>query len=728
MKKTGILFTLLVMADLAAASAFENQELLDSKVDSINAHRGVEIGGSIRAVAQASHFSTDMDKYAVDQMPDVERDEMAVADLDFHFRPFENVRANVMFRFGAGMQEYFSSPSKTMSVGWANVEGNIGNSFYWVVGDFRQQYSPLTLFAPGIDIMYEPTIFARKRHMAQKQELLEGNQRNLQGVNLQFRQNLGEALGEVRAEALFARLNRTTVLDFSGAEGNVFPNGNSAGSSQASNTDKWLGAANLELLPLNKNLYLGVTPMYVFDNENTYSYTYRHEDMDVVNPYVLEPINPYEVDPQKTLIFSGRVGADLAGIMGNKNLTLDLVGEYARSSDELHSHTVVPVIDATTGVQAVDPTTNDLMEKEVDETETQNGSAILVTLNAGYKVENSVSALLTVDFIRNDSSWYNNLAQSPQFFARRILNSDKDRNTVRYGVNSPLYSTFDALYNYTPKFSPVTTSMQVDGNGMADGYSDSYDIAPINKNSWNADIYGRTQLALLATMFDPAIQLTLPNGLATSNRQGVRGVLTLGWKDIAEAQGLFSMFNQVAPLTGFKEASFTEFGGGAKVDIFKMLGFKLPLEISGSYKHSERGVEFDATSDKAEFKSNFINAGLYVQYLPRLGITAGLQYISSEYNAFEGALSGLRAPLLKSDQMQWMVGLDYTLASNAWFSLNYGIISVANEYNTAALVAAASSEGAYNMPVYYDVTKDASGKFKNEFTQSIIEASINVEF
>jgi hypothetical protein len=36
----------------------------------------------------------------------------------------------------------------------------------------------------------------------------------------------------------------------------------------------------------------------------------------------------------------------------------------------------------------------------------------------------------------------NNLAQSPQFFARRILNTDKDGAQIKYGVNAPLYSFF----------------------------------------------------------------------------------------------------------------------------------------------------------------------------------------------------------------------------------------------------------------------------------------------
>lgn len=732
MKKFLIAF-LACAATVPAATEWQTQEKLDAKVDSINAKRGVEIGGKIRAIAQASYFDTDNDPTGINKMPDVERNEMANADIDFHFRPYEFVRANVMLRFGAGMQEYFSSASKTMSVGWINVEGNIGNSFYWVVGDFREQYTPLTLFNPGVEILYEPTIFARKRHMAESQELLEGNQRNLQGANLQFRHSFGSSLGELRAEALAARLNRTSVLDLTGAEGNILPNDTIAGSSLASNMDKWLVAANFELLPLNKNLLIGVTPMYIFDNEDSYSYTYRHPDNDLSADYELTSINPYDTDPQKTVIVSGRVGGDVAGFLGNKNLVLDLVAEYAYSSDEIFTHTEAPAVDAATGLQLTDES-GEVLYTDVANSEKLNGSALLVNLNLGYKTADSWGALLGVDVVRNDSNWFNNVAQSPKFFARRILNSDKDGNTIKYGVNSPLYSTFDALYNYAPKYAPATTTLKTDDGGIRDGQSESYNIAPFNKSSWKSNVYGRSQLALIESLSDPAVQLSLPNGLATTNRQGARANLTLNWKDYAEVQGLFSTFSQVSPLIGFKEASYLEFGGGAKVDVFKMLGFQKPLELSGSYKHSERKVDTDnwaslgLVDGTAELKSDFINAGLYVQYLPRLGFTAGLQYINTEYNTFDGLISGLVAPKTTSKQMQWMVGLDYSLANNAWLSVNYGIISVTNEYNTASLVAAGSSDGAYNLPSYYDVSTDVTGKFKHEFTQSIIEASINVEF
>lgn len=742
MKKT--LFTLLAASVAALANPVnENKDLLESKADSINAKRGFEIGGAIRAVAQRSSFDTDDPAGSIKQ-PTEERNEFVTADIDFRFRPYEEVRANVMLRLGGGMQEYFASAAKTLTVAWINVEGNVGNSFYWIVGDFRQQYSPLTLFTPGIDIMYEPTVFARKRHMAQKEQLIEGNQRNLQGANLQFRTNLGEAVGEFRAEALFARVNRVSVLDFSGAEGNIMPNGMFAGATQASNMDKWLAAGNLELLPLNRNLYVGVTPMYIFDNENTYAHNaYRHpydEDNGYLldEPYERGDVNPFDTAAQKTIVVSGRLGADIAGFLGSKTLVADLVGEGAMSMDKVDK------------IKSVDIATGDIKTEE----ETENGLAILATANIGYKVENSFGVVVTVDYIRNDSAWFNNLAQSSNFFAQRILNSDVDYNQVRFGVNAPLYSTFDALYNFSPKFAPVATTLGTDDKKTQGGQTESYNIAPYNKNSWTTNVYTHAQLAVLEKLADPAIQLSLPNGLATANRTGARGVLTANWKDLAEAQGMFATFNQVKALASFKEAKYMEYGGGAKWDIFKTIGFQRPLEISGSYKHSERSMDYDPAvlgAGTAEFNSDFINAGLYLQYLPRLGLTAGFQMINSEVNDKQAMLDAVvafpgidkkKTPIMKGKQMQWMVGLDYAMEEHAWLSVNVGQVSVSNEYNLALGAAPGTykknADGGYsysdaketmNLPMYYYADADAvPEKFTHEFTQMIFEASINVEF
>ncbi|WP_458449248.1 hypothetical protein [Fibrobacter sp.] len=758
---TRTLTALALSSGLAAASVADNQEAIESKVDSANAHRGLEVTGAVRGVAQASYFNTDQDTYGKNIMPDVERNEFVNADFNFGFRPWESVRANAMLRLYAGMQDYFASAAKIIEVPWLNVEGQIGNNFYWVVGDFRQQYSPLTLFAPDVDIMYEPTVFARKRHMAEKQQLLEGNQRNLQGINLQFRADLNDIFGQVRAEGIFARVNRAQAIDLSGAEGNILPNDSVPGATQASNTDKFLLAGNLELLPLKKNAYLGGTMMYIFDNEDSYTYTYRHFNdegelsINVDDPYMIDDINPFELQPQKTFILAGRVGGDVAGMLGNKNLILDATAELAMSMDKVKTMSYVfEDGDNGTGTAADYDLDGDLESLVLnpdgtpsmkETSETNNGLALNATLNVGYKTD-SWGVRLIGDVIFNDSLWTNNLAQSPKFFAQRVLNSDYDGNTVKYGVNSPLYTTFDALYNFAPKFAPVAVSLKTDDNGFKAGQTDSYNAAPYNKNSWTANVYSKAQIALLQAMADPALQLVLPNGKASANREGGRANLVFNVGDWFEAQGLFSIYTQVAPLYGFGDVSYMEFGGGLKADVFKVLGFKKPLEISGSYKHSERTMEFDPTvispltgytapmDGKAEFKTDFINAGLYVQYLPRLGITAGFQMINMELNDKQqqqslvdyGAVA-VTAPLVKGTQMQWMVGLDYTLEKNAWLSLNFGMVTVENTYNTAL----GTADAAVNLPVYAENEKGEAGwpaEFTSKFSQTIVEASINVEF
>ncbi|MBR1745336.1 MAG: hypothetical protein IJ734_05050, partial [Fibrobacter sp.] len=149
---------------------------------------------------------------------------------------------------------------------------------------------------------------------------------------------------------------------------------------------------------------------------------------------------------------------------------------------------------------------------------------------------------------------------------------------------------------------------------------------------------------------------------------------------------------------------------------------------------SADGITPAVLDGTAEMKTDFINAGIYVQYLPRLGITAGLQMINMELNdgqqkqsQVEYAPIAMTAPMVKGKQMQWMVGLDYTLDKNAWLSLNFGMVTVENTYNTAL----GDPDAAVNLPVYAENVKGDAGwptEFTSKFSQTIVEASINVEF
>ena len=738
------LLSLLMVASAAfAASEVQNSNILSAKQDSLESKRGLIVDGNIKGVLVNSYMESDQETESItNRMPNAERSQFVSADIGFHFRPYENIRANLLLRLEAGMQNYFASSAKEISVPWLNVEGNIGNGFYWVVGDFRQQYSPLTLFAPtGVgNLLYEPLIFSRQKEMARKEALIEGNQRNLQGANLQFRHNLNETVGELRVDALFARLRRVQVLDFSGANGNILPNGNVPGAYQSANMDKWLVAGNLELLPLGKNVYVGATGMYVFDDSTSFTRTYRHENTNgkygaptdyTKDDYVETLINPYDVDPQQTVVASGRLGADVAGILGNKTLSLDVMFEGAMSQDKVYQHVMV----------------DDTTEKVTDDKE--QGLAFMGTVNAGYKLPMGLDLSLSVNGIMNDSAWFNNLAQSPQFFASRILNTDKDGDVVRFGVNAPLYTTFGALYYFDPKFSPAPDNKKnAPSNliGTTDdptqrGQTESYNIAPYNKSSWGNKVYTRSELDLMNAMTDPALQLSLPNGYATSNRMGADVDLKVGFKNFVELNAIASMFKQVKANVGLKEAEYMEYGGGLKFDVFKLLGFDRPLELSGSYKHSSKKQSLDDSfagqyaSLDGELKLDYMSGGLYFQYLPRLGLAAGIQMINMELDEIasvtkSSAIVGYEVPLIKGKQMQWMAGLDYTIAPGVFFALNFGMVTVENTYNTAAGAVGA------NMPNYADIAiLDADGnqtgsvpEFKHQFSQTIVEALLNVEF
>jgi len=678
------------------------------EVEDIKARKGLEISGTVRSASFNSNFESPNENPSSkgvfsNTMPSHEIAEFVQIDLNFKFRPWDAITANLDLRLGAGAQEYFAAAATTVNTPWMNIEGNLGEDFYWVVGDFRQSYSPLTLYMPGIDIMYEPVAFARKREMAQKEALLQGNQRNLQGFNLQYRPQLGETLGELRVEALGARLRRAGYLDASGAMGNILPNEGIAGATQAGRFDKFLFAGNLELLPLNKNVLIGATYMKIADDKGSSKY-YSCPDCELSDFDKDSLLNTLDSLPQNTSVIAGRAGADIAEILGISSLVANLTAELAMSSDDVD------------GKQ-------------------EDGKAVLVQMDLGYK--GIANVILSSSFIRNDSAWFNNVAQSPSFFARRILNSDKDVgcnssgcmdqtfNLSKYGVYSPLYSTFDALYFFTPKHSPINVNL-TPGEPEKSAQTISYANSPYTKTSWNPSVFTRAELALLEYLSDLNLQMALPNGFATSNRVGFQEVLTANWQELVEVKGLYANYEQMASDAGSRPAKFTEFGGGAKVDVFG-------VELSGSYKHSAKEQEW-RVGGTTEYNSNFINAGIYYRFFKRFGLTLGYQKIDSDLNA-EAALRqsgqaeklGLKVkivPVVQSAQNQWMAGLDYTIAPHAWFSVNYGIMNVENTYSLNETGEILNT----NLPGYLVVDEVKTKELKHEFSRNILEATVNVEF
>jgi hypothetical protein len=709
------------------------QDSLDAKLESIESRRGLEFGGTVRSIMLRSAFSSKQNKDidAYDRSPDVERSNFSQFDLNIGVRPFDWVRANAVLRMGANYQDYFQSIKTVFTVPWISMEGQVSDWLFWTVGDFRSELSPLSVYSPDVEVLYEPEIYARTRYMARDQVFLKGNARNLQGANLQARLNFGETIGELRLEGIFSRLRRTEVLDFGGYVGNILPNEtggisakdtNTLGASQASGMDKLLYMGNLEWLPFSKNLLLGVTPIFIKDLKTSTTtvnrYHYDANGAPIRNPTgnravirFTDPVNPGVLGPENTQVITARFGADVASFLNNENLIANLVGEYAMSKDDYYYE---GLYNHLTG--DYDGVKDTVLE----------GKAILAQLVLGWQVKDSWVARINANYIMNDSAWYNPLAQSPAFFARRVANSDKDGDLLKMGPWSPFYTTFDALYHFVPKFMPVDKKLSTGGLQDNKDYlpTKSYAIAPFPKNSYNTGVYTRDELALLQQLADPVLQSALPNGLATANRVGPVANLTVGFgkNNEIEAQGVFTMLEENQALNGsLGKAKFMEFGGGGSIDIGSLV-WGLPLVISGSYKNSKS--EFG----DIDFTSDFINAGFYAKFYKRFGVSAGFQQINTEAKYSE--LPTKSWFLSKGDQKQWMAGLDYTLVKNAWVALNFGQIIVKNTYKADD---PANATGL--LPVYIEeslrnriIEPKADNSIEHSFQQNLVEASINVSF
>jgi hypothetical protein len=89
-----------------------------------------------------------------------------------------------------------------------------------------------------------------------------------------------------------------------------------------------------------------------------------------------------------------------------------------------------------------------------------------------------------------------------------------------------------------------------------------------------------------------------------------------------------------------------------------------------------------------------------------------------------------------------MAGIDYTVAKNAWLSINYGIMTVENTYDLDGFtteikdpedpekIIGLNIDRSTNLPGYVVVngTEEGATKLKHKFSRDILEATINVEF
>lgn len=607
----------LLIAGAYADKSEEKYDKIQKILENIVSKAGISIGGDVKA----QYFYSGISGEGVDSSKrQAETNEFTSVDFDIKARPNEAVSARVMFRMHQNWQNFFSDVSNPIFSRWISIDGNPLDMFRFSIGDFKEKYSPLTLYSPEIDILYEPYVFKRQRENAMDELFIGDNYRVLQGVNLGFDAEIVPIFNEFHLGFVAGRLagaNHAKNIEAGSMVVAEYQN--------TENLSKYFTGTNLDMVFM-KGISLAGTWLSVFDHKGSYIETVNRGDTSKVDTVA-----------QLTNVISLRPGVDISKTFGmSEALKFGLSAEVAFS------------IDDSTWYEAPADTT---LAGNFASTKIK-GNALNLGAELGYSPSDNFEIVLNGSYISNDKSFKNTLAQSPTFYGQRIMNFESDMSSSN--KKGSHYSTFDALYHSVFKFCPATTG-------------DWWDRIPMMKTAYyRGVILDQDNLyKFMENDFDPSVQLTMPLGPATPNRAGLNADISM--KVLGggiEAKGLMSMLSEKEPsdtVLTKPESEFSKFGGGLKIGIDKLAKiFKFPFEISGSVvksSASNKGIPNDSVNNKWEINSGFTNIGLYYKFWKRAAFLAGYQIINNT-----ATIDGLE---VEQTQKHWTLGLEWKVNDGA---------------------------------------------------------------
>jgi hypothetical protein len=609
----------LVGAVFASSDSEVSQlDKLQLDMHSILDKAGIYFGGTFRS----QFFSSELDENSGDNAVDwgnnrTETNEFTSVDFDIKARPNESLSGRLIFRMHQNWQNFFSDVANPIFTRWISIDGNVNDMFRFNVGDYRQHYSPLTLWSPDIAIDYEPEIFAEKRHEAEKEVFIGNNDRHLQGINFTMDAEIIPICNEFHFNATVARLR---------SAGANYTNGSAvADNFENAPMDRYLAGLNLDMLFL-KGLGIGGSVVSVFDFKETANKSIYQADLTARSGL----ITAFRLQPNSLMFMEGETF----------NFGLDFETALSDNRDTAWFAIVRGTVDTT----QYDTT---VLTRKI------KGTAMNIDVKGKVQLGDAAKIKFSVGFMSNDSSYLNEMAQSPTFLGQRIMNVENDENS------GMLYSTFDALYNTVFKFAPNN--------------SNQWTKAPRRKISYITAILSPEEIDGMETdgmsFFvngDGAIQTVLPYGPATPNRVGPKGRLNVALFDNGIDAGVdFAMLNEVKPLGAFEKASFTRVGGGLRIDIATWAKALNTCKVSAGYsmENLKRGP---LTSN-----NSFLNAGLYYNFWQRFSFLAGYQQIINDNTGTTGKV--------KITQSQMAAGLEYKVSETGKVIGRFGKVAEKND-------------------------------------------------
>jgi hypothetical protein len=630
------------------ASAWTNGSAADAETKALldleKSQTGVTLSGKASSRYQRAAVSGDSVKMG---KPTIENAAFTQAEVDLIGRPSASTRGRLLFRIHQDWSNYYEEGPNPLTARWFDFNGELyEDRIRFAVGDYRAKHTPLTLNAPGPELLYEPEIFAEQRQTAMEEFFLGENRLPLQGLNLGYDQDFASSLG-LHSDVAVARLRNV----------------------HSGSTSFFHWTDDVEKLALSSSWKAGFADAVTVG----YSQTYVYDDIAAsrarnnTNAQALRGLMPRPLY-ENNGVNSFSLDLDGKRWLKEGKLAVSLETEYAMSSYESQ-------------VDTANPATFEVTVRDVDNLK---ATALRSVFKASYGAssEGPFGLALRLGYLKNEKDFTSDLAQSPTFLGRRILNSRSDVGGPAGG-----YNTLDALYHHLYAVDPVTnisSSEQWYIDAKSYNGTNNWYRAPFLKNSYG--FYTTTKSERDAMMasgaLDPHVQLLFPFGPATPNRTGLtldlNATLLSGaietsvlYAGLKEVEG-----SDIDSLTA-TPADFARMGGGLKVNLEKFLGSESPVTVSGSYvKDSRTQAAFSSKGvavAEEKFETAMINAGVRAHVYKGMSLLGGYQSIKSNPIIARTATATARSSQpgdLRQDQ--WSAGIEYKITHGAYVTAEYG--------------------------------------------------------
>ena len=169
---------------------------------------------------------------------------------------------------------------------------------------------------------------------------------------------------------------------------------------------------------------------------------------------------------------------------------------------------------------------------------------------------------------------------------------------------------------------------------------------------------------------DPSVNMALPFGYATPDRNGFALNLNGGWNDFLDVNVRYAQYKE-------DEISntLTQYAFGLGVDVAKIAGLGNTIKVQGSYEHNSENNYLERKTDR-------IVAGATVDVWGPFSILAGYQSVTKKFGV--PLMVSDFASVSKVEESLLLVGPRVKIAPASYISLQYGLLGNTVTYSATA--------------------------------------------